>query len=636
MITTASELWGHWTSKNLLRPQDYDRDIGNLVRSNLGDSSISTKRLASAMDVAGWSARDLIRVILPELASFSGMIVDLLALYERVGATRADKENLRIVYEFASGVPLDDSLAPFREVVRRTQATMSEVEAFTFRLDHVFQSPLGGYAQDPFASGLEALEIDQSEDLRTFPFTLEIPRLSVSDPALRTLATQHRQVIVAALAQLSELGPTYGAIRHALDAETSPSLSEDAQSLIQATSDHWWIFQIGVLHELPTIIEGLSPHAAAALIHEHAIWLDGFWRTEVVTIEQQIDDLTDILSLPYWGQRFDLYSAWLAAVMDTALAPRRLTFDVSDGVLAFPFRATLLARVATSRGPVELWCEKRFTASNLIGKGRKENIQPDFVFIDSATSTVSVVIEAKQYKTAYSKNPGCAAHDYAGNLDDANVLIVAHGPLRPDSIDLVAPADRVRVAFHSDVRPGSPLAVERFRASITELLPPPDVSIPRDEGKELGDIAHAPSIKRDTSEAVARPSATSPSAGTVALRWSPDIYDLDLHLVDEVTEEAVYYQNLSASHARLGSDAFNGGPECAILHSFDGGIIVEVRLFSAEVDTVQDAVPAVSITTLRESVTLTPLPELPASRVWRVATVRRDGSVILHPHTTRQ
>lgn len=624
MITTASQLWAYWTRENILRSQDYDRDIADAVRAAVGDPSIPYAGLPRAMDAAGWSARDLIRAILPVLTSFSGMLVDLLALYERVGAKTTDKDDLRIHYEFAPGVELDERLAPFREMVRRTQTVMSEIEAFEFRSDHVWRDPLRDHARDPLGSGADVLGIDPDGDIRAWPFASEVPAFDVPDPALRPVAARYRQMITAALARLATLGPSYRDVRDLLYDEDAPPLDDGDRNLIQAASDFWAISAIGSLRQLPAIVAGLSPADAEALLREHSAWLDGFWRTELVPLEQQIEDLTDVLSLPQWGRRYDLYSAWLTAAMDAALAPDRLAFDVSDGVLAFPFHGALLARIMTVRGPVELWTEKRFTASNLIGKGRTKNIQPDYVFIDSTASTVSVVVEAKQYKSPYSKNPGRAAHDYAGNLRSAKVLIVAHGPLRANSMDLVEAADRPRVAFHHDVRPGSPLAIARFRDELVALLPPPPEPALASDAAEQ----EVPGVSGDIprQQAAAR-LGRGGAAGTVALQWSRSVKDLDLHLVDAATGERVNFTHTEGAHASLGPDAYEGGPECAVLHGTGGDIAVEVHLYSHDVASVQDAAPTVTITTLRGSVTLAPPSDPADSRVWRAATVRADGTV---------
>lgn len=627
MITTASQLWSYWTSENILRSQDHDRDVADAMRTALGNPSIPYARLPRAMDTAGWSARDLIRAILPVLASFSGMLVDLLALYERVGARTTGKDGLRIHYEFEPGVEWDDRLVPFRETVRRTQTVMSEIEAFEFRSDHAWRDPLQNHTRDLLDSGADTLGINRNSDLRAWPFASEVPTFDVPDPDLRPVAARYRQVIIAALARLSTLGPSYQDVRALRYDEDAPPLDDGDRDLIQSASDFWPVSAIGSLQQLPAIIAGLPEAEARAALREYAAWLDGFWRPELVLLEQQIKDLTDILSLPHWGRRYDLYSAWLTAAMDAALAPDRLAFDVSDGVLAFPFHGALLARILTTRGPVELWTEKRFTASNLIGKGRTKNIQPDYVFIDGATSTVSVVVEAKQYKSPYSKNPGKAAHDYAGNLRSAKVLIVAHGPLRANSIDFVEAADRPRVAFHHDVRPGSPLAIARLRDEIVALLPPPAEALPAPKcAEERGTRGFERLAAAGGVEAGSR-TPRPWNRGHVMLQWSRSVKDLDLHLVDTATGERVSYLHTESTYASLGADTYEGGPECAVLHGTDGDVAVEVHLHSHDVTSVQDAAPTVTITTLRGSVTLTPPTDPVGSRVWWAATVHADGTV---------
>lgn len=615
VIGSASELWRRWVDGNILRPRDYDTDIAELVQAALPGPGTGLEGIPDRMDAAGWGARDLIRTLLPALTSFSGMLTDLLGLYERVGATTAGGSNLRIHYEFEDGVTTDEQLSDFRETVERVETVMSAVDAFAFEFTHAWASPmrgnyrLAGTAVGPVDAGAGILGYLDCADV---PFTAEVPVPTTTDPSILKVVIQHHQVIVAALARLAALA---GSEREL--AAGSRDLESTDDELLRSANDNWWLMEIAYLHSFPDVVGSLASPDRDRLLAGQEEWLKGFWRTAAMPVDQQVTELTDILSLPQWGRRFELYSAWVVAAMDAALGAGRLVFDVTDGVLAFPFRANLLARVATAFGPVELWSEKRFTAADLVGKGRTNGIQPDFTLIDSATSSVRAAVEAKQYRSRYSKNPGQAARDYARNLPAAEVLVVAHGPIRENSHALVEPMDRDRVQFHHDVRPGSVAALRKLSSCLKRILPPPPDPGPGYRNRQL---------VKGGSQAVDRGGGLrGAGAGTVVLRWAAEVRDLDLHLVDELRGTRVSWASRHADHATLSGDAFYGGPESAVLHA-DGDVVIEVHLYSGESPSVEAAAPVVTITTLEGVVVLTPPAGLIDS-VWRVAVVHPNGMV---------
>lgn len=472
MIVSAADLWTTWVESGTLRPQDYDADIERLVRDAAGPSE-DASALTDALNRLQWDARDLLHALLPVLTSFSGMLADLLALYERVGATRANKANLRIKYEFEDGQKIDEDLASFREHVRRVRRVMARLT--------VFRLPSTAW-KSPFSRRARELNFDEYEmgsrvlgtEGRTWQFSTDFPSPVVDDPVLSRILGRHRLMIVSAIHCWADLN-----VHTRADWDKGADLDELYLSFCRAASDGWVVGQIGLLNLAPVLVDRV-PDKASDLLQAQDDWLAEFWEPGEATeipITELVDEVTDVLSLPYWGRRHELYSAWITAAMDAAL-DHRLIFDVTDGVLAFPFRATLLARMTTSMGRVELWTEKRFDAlqHNLHGK-RKNHIQPDYVFIDPAQpNDPLVVVEAKQYLSSNSRNPGDAAHDYSQNLPHAQVLVVAHGPLGPTTMDRVEAANRTRVSLYPDVRPGSTAAVHRFGAELAALLPDSSLS----------------------------------------------------------------------------------------------------------------------------------------------------------------
>jgi hypothetical protein len=629
MITTASDLWAHWVEAKQLRPKDYDRDIVEMIRSRLGNPAASLASLPEAMDREGWTARDLLQALLPLLASFSGMLSGLLGLYERVNASRTQRKSLRISYEFEDGNRIDDRLGPFREKVQRTQSVVAEIDAFYF-LDNPWNSPLSIRAEELHFDSLHAATNFLGilpEEVDGWRFSSAFPSPATESIDIQNLIAAHGRVIGATLEKLSMFGPTTASLRDV------PFGRDIDSSLVRSALDLWWLSQVGILNLTPNLVQGLDTEASAQLVREQAYWLESFWARQTISIDQQVEDLSYVLELPYWGRRHDLYSAWVASALDAALSPNRLRFEISDGKLAFPFHETLLARLETARGPVELWTEKKFSASGLIGKGRKNHVQPDYVFLQSTQPNAVIgVVEAKQYLRANNKNHGEAAHDYAHALPNAEVFVVAHGPAGTKGMERVALIDQPRVSFHGDIRPHSDAAVSAWAEKLVALLPPLlEPKVGQAELSRPADFA-TPAIsteKIDRTSEYRLPDHDRFPSGTVVLRWSAAVKDLDLYLIDGRLGEVVYYENRRSAHAELGSDGFDGGPETAIFYSRGQPIEIEVHLYSTDVDGVSAAEPRITISSLDGVVSLRPRDgEFGNPRVWHVGTIEPDGTIV--------
>lgn len=110
--------------------------------------------------------------------------------------------------------------------------------------------------------------------------------------------------------------------------------------------------------------------------------------------------LLDILDLPLWKRRNELYAAWvLAELLASARAETRL-IPSEPGVLQFPFRLTRMAELVGCEHEVAVWSEVRTPLVDPLGTSRQAGVQPDYtVLVDVAAPEpeASVLeIECKQ------------------------------------------------------------------------------------------------------------------------------------------------------------------------------------------------------------------------------------------------
>lgn len=590
MHTTAGDLWRTWTRSKVIRPMDYDNDLMQTVRTALG--TVESSDLATAMDDAEWLPRDLLHAIANDLQSFSGMLQDLLSLYERIGARAATGKNLRISYEFAEGEPLDVLLSNFREEVADVRsAVLESVTPLNFDSEFAFRGPISDMAdwdriRDLFGPG----------DLHTISLPLIASRPPPTEaPAVDAVIERGLRVVDAVLAILAEGGSTVGEAIDRLWRQPEPDEVSVEAAIVQAATDWWPLVTAAAFHGFADAAR--EGRVSPGLVDDVDTWLGNFESAD--PIEVTVEHLTDVLSMPSWGMRHELYAAWIATQFDQALPPDRLTFVVVNETLRFPFKATHVATVHGAYAAYELWCEIRSDLLDASGN-RLRGIQPDYRVLrrtPDATSTTVLAVEVKQYQNADARKHGKVLAMYAAGLPDADVFLVGHGPIG-DARSHVPQTDRDRTKVFEHVRPGRSAAGASLRAALAKVLP-------------------------------------APLPERVELTWDDHIYDLDLHL--SMDGETVNWQNPIGTSGRLRADSFYGGPEVIDLsNGVRAGIDVEVHLYSSDAASVLAAQPRVAITWVGGVVTiLRPLGGLPPveERRWDVCRIESNGALTLSTGT---
>lgn len=640
MITTASELWETWTKQNTLRPGDYDTDIADLVRAKIDLPDLSHVRIPHELKAQDWPARKLIHVIKPALSSFSGMLNDLLGFYEKIDATKTDKDGLIIKYEFEDGSSIDEELKHFRQKVSEVERIHQSLQS---EITNAWSNPVLRHVDrlriNAFEKGMTSLDLSSRDEANDWLFSSEIPRPLLDDPIFNEVLVIYPQVIRSFLMWASELGNTLNLARQ----NPSYGFSDDPfpGGLL---SDYWWIQEIGLLTSLPELSEKLRQPEKDSLANELLSWLKDI-SSQMPNLEDQIQQISDVLQLPVWGQRFDLYSAWIASLIDSALDPNQIRFDVADGVLAFPFRETLLARIQTRRGEIELWTERRYRAKNLKGAGRKNHIQPDYVLVDGNHPDKAIAaIEVKQYQKPSDKNHGEAAHDYAHNLPDAEVIMVAHGVLGKRVKDHVDEADKARVHLREDVRPGCDSNMQDFRKHMRRLLPAKQAeklestkgSAKREAvpviDNERNLLEHEHTYTKEVFvdiEVWPSVDASEPPFASISVEWNPALYEWSLQAVPQFVERDTYYQRI-ADHQYM----------CVLPHSKPGSVFALIMANVDELDLelhletpitrhANSVVPVGRITSDDKESSISPvrISERYEKPVWRIARIDSCGDI---------
>jgi hypothetical protein len=204
-----------------------------------------------------------------------------------------------------------------------------------------------------------------------------------------------------------------------------------------------------------------------------------------VRFQANIPTFQRILSLPVWQRRHELYAVWTATEMVAALDDHVVVIHHEDGRIRFDFHETLVATIRSARPEVRIVSERKVALAEPVGKGRKGNVQPDYGIWRGTLGAerCDLVVEVKHYKRLARRSFEDVLTDYARAHQDAQVVLVSHGP-----------AGKVAGGAASDVRqrcralgPLTPLTPEpraALKALVRDAVGPPVAAAPPPAGRE--------------------------------------------------------------------------------------------------------------------------------------------------------
>ena len=420
MIKSSVELWRELSTIAEFEDVAYDEELKNTIARSL---HLAPDRIANGLHEKSIPVERLLTVFLDALKPFSSMMGDLLRTYELAGA-KSNNNNIKIEFDFDS-VPKQYGLEAFKNYVSIVQER-TDVKTklrspwlllqYLGRFDHgsLNHKKNRSYPRE-IQKWLDAYNNDiLPEHLPPFPIIRYNKGLSDILSIVEESLQRYR----------TEYDPSkglYKSLRIARDKYDT--------NFWWAESDHWLGRFVEIFYEITSYyhnsLKGISESETAyyeSILHDMNV-------VEIVTEKEKYDAICEILDMPFWKHRYEMYSAWVFTCIVDSFADLGISYNVVDRVLQFKFSGALLATLSVFDVQFEIWDEKRFEADNLTGKGRKKHIQPDYSIIQKgAESDVScVLIECKQYKRPKNKNFADAINDYARACSDAKVFLVNYG-----------------------------------------------------------------------------------------------------------------------------------------------------------------------------------------------------------------
>jgi hypothetical protein len=184
-------------------------------------------------------------------------------------------------------------------------------------------------------------------------------------------------------------------------------------------------------------------------------------------------DLEEILSLPAWQRRYELYSAWVLTLLLKAMAGHQIELHHENGKLEFAFRETLMASVVSADPPLEIYSERRVALVNPVGHGRSAGAQPDYSLWTTENPTCPLAVECKHYKRSSTRNFSDALNDYAAALTSARIILTNYGHVSDTVLQAVAPDRRSRCTALGQVHPEEPKGQEEFCKIVRKIVGEP-------------------------------------------------------------------------------------------------------------------------------------------------------------------
>lgn len=539
----------------------YDAELVGVLTKQLYPQA--TRSLEQELRAAPPPAEAFLEVFFGSLRPFSQMLRDVLGMFETAGARRSD-ENLRIVFDFdKASEALTLTLQEFREVeqfFRRVARPIVERlwnSNTLFMLNRDVQNVLESLGvpdaphgpprvRDPRVRAW--IEENGRPTWQPFPVT-GFPRSD--NVELDEVLRMSEGLIHYMYNEVRKLGATYDEFAGRLselprddlgaedEAEAPPDDAVDERprhALVRAAHDFWPnSFAESVCRGVEAVndhADAERPEAATRLARTIRMGFEHPPRHERTRVELE-RDFRDLVNLPIWKKRHELYAVWVASRIAEALRDLSWEWHPDGDTLRFPFAGAELATLRDGDGGRHVfWAEKR---TQLKGGGifGRKHIQPDYRIMTVPThrdDATSLVIECKQYRKWNRKNFGAALDDYAKGCLRAPVILVNYGPTDPSILELVDPSRRDRTFLVGDCKPGRDVALSRFRELVQGVCP--DLSAPCITGAEI------------------------------ELRWGPTFRDLDLHLlIRPINADPHQHIGYDSTHGSLTESPWAEWPE---------------------------------------------------------------------------
>ena len=619
MIKESVHLWYELSKLAHFEDTAYDLELKNTIAKEL---NLDSDSIEEGLRKSHISVEKLLITVLNVLKPFSQMMSDLLRTYETAGA-RSNNNNIQIVFDF-DGVPKNYPLDSFRKSVKDLQERLGTRTELLDPWGFIQYISTNNSNLETYITVGEYRSKDYSEEIKTW--LNEYDRDILPEHLPNFPKTENRE-LDKCLQQILDLAEN-SLQRYYKEYDPSLGFRESLSKAIHkfdtmfwwAETDHW-LGQFVILYfEMVQYLLSINNIPKDFTKHINRIFEDIRVVRKVSTLELY-NAIIDILDMPFWKQRYEMYSAWVFTCIAESVSDLGIIYNVEDGVLQFKFSGALLAAICLPDMEIEVWAEKRFPAVNLEGEGRTNNIQPDYSIIKKTNGKeeVCMLIECKQYKRSSIRNFANAVNDYANTKKEAKVLLANYGPISKNLSTRLYLDVKRRYAGYSRMRPETEERCN-FVNDVRDYIDSLWVDCQLNKHKDIIIWEGAPKEL------------------TIELLWGESPRDLDLEIILRrcADDYSVSYLNLGSidqyPFMKLDHDVLKGpGKETiSISKIISGNYDIFVRNYSGE-DIIKDEIIVV-VTAGKQHKTITKSSLWQKDTIWHVGMVNSIGLVVTDEH----
>jgi hypothetical protein len=535
-LARGDELWAILVEVGGIEEEGWDAPLAVELRERLGlplDDSVGL-----GLTYLGITAETLVRAFFAVARPYVRMWSDLLSMLEIAGASSGD-QMVGIAYHF------DDKSDPDVTIdVEHFRKAMSLATPAEFDLRNATQEDLWQVARALAGGDEDLVEVGawtrRIRDRAPLPSQLPTPPPATGDARLQALIVEVWSLADLVLAEMRAVGPASEDLAMGIGVPGTTASGTPEGLLAMLASDRWLIPVVTGAHRTVAEAEGVS--TVGATVADALDQALAPLRNENDLFTRLTEQLLDLLELPLWRHRHELFSNWVCTRVLAALADLDPRVHVVDGAIRFRSTGTHLATFDAVSPRLHLWTELQTPLVNPRGKGRTANIRPDISLVADPLTEPSrspVVVECKQYKKAGNVDFADVVADYARGRPSALVVLVDHGPVREETVlghlgDDAALADRIRIigamTLADDPADVAFAAAIRSRLALRPLV--------------------ASAVGADDQEG-ADPVEMGGDVAVIALRWDAPETDLDLHVTVEMPDG----DSRTFSHRTMGDPA---------------------------------------------------------------------------------
>ncbi|MBL7725416.1 MAG: hypothetical protein JNK27_14810, partial [Chitinophagaceae bacterium] len=499
ILESAASLWKYLAANAGLDSLFYDKDIlhGNDAEKGLyAHLGIKPRTSSFVEDLEYYKVpvERLVVAFFKTLQPFAQMMNDICVFFERNKVKETNKSfSIRFNFNDVKADSLEFNLEHFRQTLSQLSRVRQLVEYYhinsneVWELTNLFGDNYSVTAKNTSArKWIDSYRVDYNNQQRAFfnPPDVEVPatgNAQLNEQLARVMAIWRSFVnscrnVDANRVDFKEKlsGLRYDKENSSFNELTAPW---PAMELRNIESDFWpgtllekLFYKLEQIETLPAMEKREQEALLATAIQNF------FQKLPVSTGEEEqlLKELIDLLKLPVWERRSELYAAWILTLIDESVSGYKHIFHHQDGVLSLSFKATRLATIEINDGNINLWSEVRSSVEGtderpLEGKSRKNSIQPDYsLYRNNSTTPVDCIaaIEVKQYKEHSTSNFRAALNDYTRGLPNASVILVNYGSVS-ETMELTTTE---RSHFFGQIKPGSP-EIDLFKNELGKLFP---------------------------------------------------------------------------------------------------------------------------------------------------------------------